>query len=60
MIIRNKIVALALGGALSLLTTGSPVLAQTGENPIPVAVTTSTRPADKLEAQQFRKWRRRE
>lgn len=53
MIIRNKTIALALGGAgiVSVLTIGSPVWAQTGEDPIPIAATTSTRPAEKLEAQ---------
>ena len=50
---RNKAMALALAGAgfVSALTIAYPVWAQTGEDPIPVAVTTSTRPAEKLEAQ---------
>ena len=50
---RNKVIAMALAGAglVGALTVGYPVWAQTGDDPIPVASTTSTRPADKLEAQ---------
>ncbi len=49
---RNKVIAMALAGAglVGALTVGYPVWAQT-DDPIPVASTTSTRPADKLEAQ---------
>lgn len=50
---RNKAIALALAGVglVSALTVGQPVWAQTSEEPVPVATTTSSRPAEKLEAQ---------
>ena len=50
---RNKVIAMALAGAglVGALTAGYPVWAQTGDDPIPVASTRSTRSADKLEAQ---------
>ena len=50
---RNKTIALALASSalVGALTVGHAVWAQTGEDPIPLATTTSSRPADKLEAQ---------
>ena len=50
---RNKTIALALAGSalVGALTVGHAVWAQTGEDPIPLATTASSRPADKLEAQ---------